>query len=436
VRTDDAWEEEGRRVAPLVSHVFAAVVVGANPDHAARVALGIARAESALRRVALGDLVGDLGPLYTIAGGEDAFGLTDCFRDARSLNEVARQSPECQNLFILPAGTPPVATADVFAHERWSRLVHGFAEAGALLLLVAPLDAPGLDALVAVTGGIVAVDVPARRVRQYPVLASVVAPSPSPPSAAIGGGHSRWRLLSLGALGALGALGTLVVAVGAVAWGVWPRHRAAESHRAAASPPAVSPPAAALPSDAPQTTTIPGAARADTVQMRERVSPGDSLRSAPFAIEVVAANTLAGANSFLQDAGEMSLPASTVAPVQLGGGSLWYKVMVGAWRSRGGADSLLGALRARKVVRRDAGVVVRVPYALLVADKLDTSRAKYVLNSWRARGISAYALVQEDGSVRVFAGAFETAAQAAPLAVSLRDAGAPPVVVLRTGRPF
>lgn len=417
---DDGWEEEGRRVAPLLSRVFAAVVVGADANHAARVALGIARTESALRRVALGDLVGDLAPLYAIAGGEDAFGLTDCFRDARVLNEVARQSPECQNLFILPAGTPPVATADVFAHERWPRLVRGFAEAGALLLLVAPLDAPGLEALVAVTGGIVAVDVSARRVRQYVVLATVTAPVQLPPPSAIVRGQSRWRLFSLGAL---------VVAGAAIVWAAWPRRRTADSRRAGALPPA-----AATSSPASPTTAI--SAPADTVQLRERVNPGDSLRSAAFAIEVVAANTLAGANSFVRDAGDVPLPASTVAPVQMGGGTLWYRVMVGAWRSRAGADSLLEVLRSRRVVRRDAGVVVRVPYALLVADKLDSARAKEVVNSWRTRGISAYALVQEDGSVRVFAGAFETAAQAAPLAASLRDAGAPPVLAFRTGRPF
>ncbi len=421
---DDGWEEEGRRVAPLLSRVSAAVVVGADPDHAARVALGIARAESALRRVALGDLVGDLAPLYAIAGGEDAFGLSDCFRDALSLNEVARQSAECESLFILPAGTPPVATADVFAHERWPRLVHGFAEAGALLLLVAPLDAPGLDALVGATGGIVAVDLPARRVRRYAVLATVAAPVPLPPPPAIREGRSRQRLLTLAAL--------VVVAV-TIAWTAWPRHRVAETRRDAALPEA---PAAAISSPAPPPTKIAAPQQVDTVQLRERLNPGDSARAAAFAIEVVAANTLAGANSFGRDAGDLPLPASTVAPVQLGGGSLWYKVIVGAWRSRAGADSLLEALRARKVVRRDAGVVVRVPYALLLADKLDGARAKEIVNSWRARGIPAYALVQEDGSVRVFAGAFATAAQAAPLAASLRDAGAPPVVAFRTGRPF
>ncbi|HVT40980.1 MAG TPA: hypothetical protein VHE78_18230, partial [Gemmatimonadaceae bacterium] len=123
----DPWVERGREAAPLLEHVSAVVVVGADPDRAARVALGIARAECGRRRVALGDLVGDLVPLYETAGGADAFGLSDCFREGLPLSDVARPSPECETLFILPAGTPPVATYDILAHERWPRLIRGFA---------------------------------------------------------------------------------------------------------------------------------------------------------------------------------------------------------------------------------------------------------------------------------------------------------------------
>jgi hypothetical protein len=421
---EDPWEEEGRRAAPMLSQVASAVVVGAEPDHAARVALGIARAEGARRRVALGDLVGDLAPLYATAGGEDAFGLSDCFRDGLSLNEVARQSPDLESLFILPAGTPPVATADVFAHERWPRLVKGFSEAGALLLLVAPLDAPGLDALIAVTGGVVSVDVPPRRVRQYRVLAAVGAPEQRMDPPAVRAGWSPKRMLAVGALLVMASV------LAWIAWIAWSRRGAAPpgGDRALAAP-------AALSSPAPR-PSVPTSARPDTVRLRENVNPGDSLRGAPFAVEVVAANTIAGANSFLRNDGDTPLPASTVAPVQLGGGTLWYKLIVGAWHSRAGADSLLDVLRARRMVRRGEGMVVRVPYALLLADRVDRVRAADVVGSWRARGIAAYALLQEDGSVRVFAGAFETAVQAAPLAASLRDAGAPPVVAVRTGRPF
>jgi hypothetical protein len=58
------------------------------------------------------------------------------------------------------------------------------------------------------------------------------------------------------------------------------------------------------------------------------------------------------------------------------------------------------------------------------------------LARWSARGVAAYALTQDDGRVRLLAGAFETPDQAAVLAVSLRDAGVPPLVVFRIGRMF
>jgi hypothetical protein len=53
-----------------------------------------------------------------------------------------------------------------------------------------------------------------------------------------------------------------------------------------------------------------------------------------------------------------------------------------------------------------------------------------------ARGVPAYALVQDDDSVRLFAGAFETAAAAVPLDADLRAAGLAPQLAYRTGRTF
>ena len=97
---------------------------------------------------------------------------------------------------------------------------------------------------------------------------------------------------------------------------------------------------------------------------------------------------------------------------------------------------MLAALRASKVVRSENGLVVRVPYALLLADSVARDMVAHEVDVWRGRGISAYALLQDDGSARLYAGAFETAAQAAPLAASVRDAGTVPVVAFRTGRMF
>src|ERR1019366_8359338 len=153
------WEDEGRRIALQLRDASAVLVGGADTEHASFVALGIARAESERRHVALGDVPGEAAPLYAVAGGEDAFGLSDCLRQGLPLNDIARPAPDRESLFVLPAGSPPVACEEILAHERWPRLVKGFAKVGALLMLVVPADAPGLATLAAATGGAVLVEV-------------------------------------------------------------------------------------------------------------------------------------------------------------------------------------------------------------------------------------------------------------------------------------
>ena len=420
----DAWEELGRQAAPSLEKVSCAVVVGVDPDRAARVALGIARVASARRHVAIADLVGDLAPLYAVAGGADAFGLSDCFSDRLPLSDVARPSPDCDTLFILPAGTPPVATYDILAHDRWPRLIRGFAEAGALLLLVAPLDAPGLERLAAAAGGIVAVDTPPQRVRRYPLLFAVAAPvAVAAPLPERGSGRMRWLVFA-----AMLIIGVLAAAL------------ALRNRRAASAQRSHTAPSAARALDVPTLPPEGTPARSDTVRLRSVVNPSDSTKAALYAVELVAANTAASANSALQEGLDAvsaeDRTTAVVVPVPLGATTLWYTAVVGAWNSRTAADSLLAGLRGRGIVRQNSGIVVRVPYALLIEAGLPRSRSDSVVRHWRARGVAAYALLQDDGSVRVYAGAFQTEAQAAPLAAMVRDMGVPPQIAFRTGRAF
>jgi hypothetical protein len=431
------WEDEGRRIAGQLRDVSAALVVGPNADHSAYVALGIARAESERRHVALGDLTGDLAPLYAVAGGEDAFGLTDCLRQELPLNDIARPAPDASSLFILPAGSPPVACEEILGHERWRKLVNGFAKSGALLLLVVPPDAPGFESLATATSGIVLVGAAAARTRDSRVLAAVSAPAelPSPSSSRNpqrGSKHRRTAALAT----------TVLVAVAALGWLSRGRIRAALRATEAPHPAARSdtaPPA--LSAGKYATAATPAAApppRADTVRLTDPVNPADTSATAPFAVEVMAANTLAGANSYLSDhARSTALRGATVSPVIVGGSaSVWYKIVAGAWHVRAGADSLLAALRHDGLVRGDEGRVVRVPYALVIADNLDRSQAITLHDTWQQRGFDAYMLVQDDGAVRLLAGAFETPAQAASLASALRAAGVAPVLAFRTGRMY
>ena len=154
----DPWEDEGRRLAPLLDSASAAVVVGNDPDAAARVALGIARVAVLERRVAIGDLTGASPTLVALAGDGDAQGITDSFLHGVSLNDVARPAADgTASLFILPCGSDTAVPEDVLRSDRWRRLAAGFADAGALLLLVATAGTQGLAALVVQTDGAVSV---------------------------------------------------------------------------------------------------------------------------------------------------------------------------------------------------------------------------------------------------------------------------------------
>ena len=57
------------------------------------------------------------------------------------------------------------------------------------------------------------------------------------------------------------------------------------------------------------------------------------------------------------------------------------------------------------------------------------------MDVWRAKGVAPYALRQDAGTLRVYAGAFETVAQAITMTALVQAAGGAPVVAYRTGRP-
>ena len=376
------WEEEGRRLAPQLVGLSSAVVIGLDAESSARVALGAARATAHERHVAVADLVGAPSVFGTLAGAADAPGIIDSFVRGVSLNDIARPAADgTPSLFILPRGNEPTLPEEMLRSDRWTRLAAGFAEAGALLLIVARAGTPSLDALVRQTDGVVSVgnaDIP----MEWRVIAQAGerAPAPTPVAA-----HSQRRSSSRGRRVAAVVGGVLLVIAGVVS---------------------------------------------------DPVNPLDSAAAAQFAVELVATNTAAGANLWIRERGNQ-LAGLTVSPVLLGAAaSWWHKVIAGAWRDRAGADSLLAALREEDVLRAGAGAVVRVPLALLLDADVPRGAANARVAALAARGVSAYALVQDDGSVRLFAGAFETAAAAVPLDADLRAVGLAPQLAYRTGRTF
>lgn len=422
-----AWADEGTRVASALNEVAAAIVTGRDPEAAAAVALGIARVHAPERRVAVADLVGGLALLTPL---DDQPGLLECLRDGEPISGIGQPLPGSPEVYVLPSGRGPIAERWVFESARWERLVAGFREVDALLLLVAPAGAPGLNALIARVDGVVAVDLPPTEVRAWPLLATVDHPEPElppipvrrtpleamPPAVpARRRGQGRYILAGLALVAASVAGGN---------W--WLRNR----------PVAAPVEVAAVDTIPLDTTPLPPEAPMVEVTLGPLVNPSDSAIAAGFAVELVAANTLPSANSRLASLADFA-PAKTISPVVIGTAARpWFHAIVGAWTQRREAEAWLASQRATGVMEATAGRVVTVPYALLLDDSLAVSETAAAVSRWESVGIRAYGLLQDDGRVRVFAGAFESASQAGWLASMLRDTGATPLLAYRTGRAF
>jgi hypothetical protein len=423
----EVWAAEGMRAAPALSDVTAAIVTGRDPAAAAQVALGMARFHARERRVAVADLVGGLHALTPLA---DQAGLLECLRDGEPISAIGQPLAGADGVYLLPSGRGPIAERWVFESARWERLIAGFREVDALLLLVAPPGAPGLERLIARVDGVVAVDLPPRDVRAWPLLATIDHPEPELPPIPVKRPTTpdgtpivpsprirrrRWGRWAALALALLAGSAWGLQRAGRVSFDFIVVESDTDSLEAVALPP---PPAEQV-----------------EIALGPIVNPGDSANALTFAVEVVAANTLASANSRLVSPAA-AFPASTVAPVVLRSGSpLWYRAIVGAWPTRQEAEAWLGAQRSTGILRASAGRVVATPFALLLEEGRGADVAATIAR-WEQLGVRAYGLQQANGSVRIFAGAFETAAQAVWLASTLRDLGTDPQVAYRTGRMF
>jgi len=424
-----AWEDAGRQIAPLLGSYSAVVITSSDPVAAAHVALGIALAEAKHRRVVLGDLVGDLPPLRSLVKEEDPHGISDSFLYGLSLNKIGYEVEGAANVYIMPSGTDPTIGDEILRSARWKKLAVGFAETGALLLLVARSDAPGLAELAEQTDGAVLVrDAQLAAAPSALVLARVPAPTPTLkiPLHRFSARAADWRKHRW-AYPALAAGAVLVVA--AIGAGLMLARAAARPARtptrvAAAPVPAPIPPP---PLPAPETLYIAPPANVN-----------DSASASAFSVELLVANTAEGANLFVRKNGA-ALPAAAVSPVPIGQErATWYKVTAGAYTRRDQADSLLFALQKSGVLATEsAGRVTRSPLALLVDSVpsqggiVDAVRA--AVEKYTVRGLTVYPLIQDDGGARIFAGAFATADQSAALIRTLRGAGLKPVLVYRTG---
>ena len=423
-----AYEGAGRQVAIAVRGYSSILVASDDTLAAAHTAIGIALAESAHRLVMIGDLAGEVSPLQALVKGDDAHGIYDSFEFGTSFVRIAREVEGAKNMFVLPSGTESAATEKIISSPRWRAFASEFANADELLILVAQQDASGLEKLAAHLDGVVLVGI--QRLASAPdanVLAKVphplftppprisLGPKPARAKGEIKEQPSRSRIgLAAAGLLVLGIAGGALAASRLASGDARPVAAVADADSAAADSLKPAPPAM-LPAN-----------------------PQDSANALQFSVEILAANTAEGANFEINRHGAQ-MPAATISLVPIGDTeATWYKVHAGAYADSAQAETLLATLRRRRIVSDSAGSIVRAPFALLVdsvqAQAGMRTRVRETIQGLTARGVHAYALMQRDGSARLYAGAFDRPQQSSLAATALRVAGLTPVLEYRTGR--
>jgi hypothetical protein len=81
-------------------------------------------------------------------------------------------------------------------------------------------------------------------------------------------------------------------------------------------------------------------------------------------------------------------------------------------------------------------VIERFPYALLVERDVPDTAVAMRVQRYQVRRLPVYALLQSDGTARLFAGAFKTPEEATVLYEEMRQAGIQTSLVYRTGRVY
>jgi hypothetical protein len=453
----DAWEVEGRRLAPLLDGVCAVVLAANDPAIAVSVALGAARVQGQRRRVAIADLIGESPAIEALLTSDDPHGIADSFLYGVSLNKIARPMRDTDNVFLMPSGTEAVDHEAVYANDRWRRLAAGFHQVGALLIVVARPSVTGFAELCGYVGALMpAGDTAFPTPAGIPLIAPpappppvVETPPPAPKATAARAREAAQQNASsrrLRLIAVIAVIGAIAVAVGAF----WPQivtRLPAPLAALVSGGPAPDSSALVVPPTPMDTTpradsTGRDSLRTDSLGMLDSAAvrpapptppvenPADSAAAARYAVYFATANTRAAA---MPDTRVRALDAVALSPV-VESGEQWFRVTVGALTSRTAAESLLVRLRTQKVI--GSGSIVSVPFALRLETGVAATQVPSRLSELGAKGIFAYALRQSDGSASVYTGAFETPSQAAALADSLRAVGVARVLVYRTGRSF
>lgn len=387
--------------AALTSRIdgaHAVAVVGPAAAAAAH-ALRIARAQSRRRRVIAFNLLPEASPLDGLVADDDPHGVSDAIRYGVSLGRVARPVAGSPNLFVVPGGAESPLDEEILSHPLWRSWLAQFRESGALLVLVSPEADGRLTTLLQSLDGVVVAGSAAAPVEAARVLGRISDPSPAvaPRPAPVRERPPRQRTPAPAPRSPWPRTAGIAALLGLIVAGGWFGWRYLRTQRAA-PPTEVARPSLVVPSADP--LVVPAADLVDTAGL------------AAWTVELANVNSVTGAQLRVRQAVD-SVPVPTYSPVQLGeGAALWYRLLAGAFASQGSADSLLAALRDRGVVPAGAGRVIRAPWAWMLEERVPPELMDDKLFLWRQLGLPAYGLRSPQGQVTIYAGAFESDADA------------------------
>ena len=445
------WTARGRELGETLGTCHTIVVTGTDPVATAEVALGIGRVQAMRRRVAVADLFGEAPPLQSLVSGDDPHGIADSFEFGISLNRIVHAVPDAGELFIVPSGASPIEYETMLANPRWRRLIAGFREVGALLIVATPASAANLAELVLATDGAVVVgdtvpaDVPVSQTLAWLRVArrsTVAQGATNAPLAVVGAGverppRGRTRFLA-------GAVG-LLLTMGFIGAGLWFAYRpfASVPRPRSSAQPEASPlkkqlvAGAAVPArdstarDTVAPFAIPPSAT-DSFPLLTPSNATDSAAAAAWAVILQPTRTKSGAILDLRTRFE-TVPVGTYG---IDVRTRAFVLVAGAYRLRATADSLLADLHRHKVLAPGSGSVTSLPYAFLVQADVPEADVPSRLKRFAGSAHPVYALRQANGVANLYFGAYESAQQAALAVPAVRDAGLSPTLVYRIGRVF
>jgi hypothetical protein len=402
------------------------------------------------RRVVLADLHLESPVLHEAIGGENLEGVVDLFLYGASIARSARPV-RGRGFFLIPAGTYEPDAEAIYHHPRWPKLVAGFRDANASLILFAPEETADLEALSEwvtsvvllgrpgspeVVGTLAALGLPPAALLvaegdpepageerdSAPVFASSTPPVDDPELRLPPPPVRPERRTRRGALfvGAVLALVLLLAGAGFLLARLRPE---------------------LLPwgGRADEAVDPPGAVSAEPAPAPNRV--GAPL---PYSVQVIAYQSLSAAGE--QMAGQQARAGSVplfISPEEIDG-LLYYKIFAGVEPDTAAANALRERLVAAGVVNEEDAVgewdlVKHAPLAFDLGEYATPAEAAAAADSLLARDVPSYRVpvAYSDGSRRwqLYGGAYADSAAAEALRRRLGTAGVPARLVARIGTP-